>query len=46
MYPVLACTETIAKARQVVAGSTFRAACVVTGEGTLAGVLDEDNPAR
>ncbi len=37
--PVLACTETIAKARQVVAGSTFRAACVVTGEGTLAGVL-------
>ncbi|MGA7797545.1 MAG: putative manganese-dependent inorganic diphosphatase [Methanoregula sp.] len=37
--PVLTFTDTIACARQVVAGSTFRAACVVTGEGTLAGVL-------
>ena len=37
--PVLACSETIAHARQVVAGSTFRAACVVSAEGKLLGVL-------
>ena len=37
--PVLACTETIAKARQVVAGSTFRAACVVSPDGKLRGIL-------
>jgi len=37
--PVLGCTETIAKARQVVAGSTFRAACVVSPNGKLRGIL-------
>ncbi|MDD1701496.1 MAG: putative manganese-dependent inorganic diphosphatase [Methanoregula sp.] len=37
--PVLACSETIAKARQVVAGSKFRAACVVSPEGKLLGIL-------
>lgn len=37
--PVLACSETIAKARQVVAGSKFRAACVVSHEGKLLGIL-------
>ncbi|MEN6395014.1 MAG: putative manganese-dependent inorganic diphosphatase [Methanoregula sp.] len=37
--PVLTFSDTIAHARQVVAGSKFRAACVVTGDGTLAGVL-------
>ena len=37
--PVLACTETITKARQVVAGSTFRAACVVSPDGKLRGIL-------
>ena len=37
--PVLALTDTLAYARQVVTGSKFRAACVVTPEGTLAGVL-------
>ncbi len=37
--PVLACTETIARARQVVSGSMFRAACVVSGEGKLIGIL-------
>ena len=37
--PVLACTETIAKARQVVAGSMFRAACVVSPDGKLRGIL-------
>ncbi len=37
--PVLALSETIAVARQVVAGSKFRAACVVAPDGTLAGIL-------
>jgi manganese-dependent inorganic pyrophosphatase len=37
--PVLTFADTIGHARQVVSGSKFRAACVVTGEGTLAGVL-------
>jgi len=37
--PVLTCTETIARARQVVAGSMFRAACVVSREGKLLGIL-------
>lgn len=37
--PVLTFSDTIAHARQVVAGSKFRAACVVTGDGMLAGVL-------
>jgi manganese-dependent inorganic pyrophosphatase len=37
--PLLALTDTIAQARQVVSGSKFRAACVVTPDGTLAGVL-------
>ena len=37
--PVLACTETIARARQVVSGSMFRAACVVSGQGKLMGIL-------
>ena len=37
--PVLGFSDTIARARQVVAGSKFRAACVVTEDGTLAGVL-------
>jgi len=37
--PVLACTETVAKARHVVAGSTFRAACVVSSDGRLRGIL-------
>jgi manganese-dependent inorganic pyrophosphatase len=37
--PVLTFADTLAHARQVVAGSKFRAACVVTGDGTLAGVL-------
>ncbi|MFA5332467.1 MAG: putative manganese-dependent inorganic diphosphatase [Methanoregula sp.] len=37
--PVLTFADTIAHARQVVSGSKFRAACVVTGDGTLAGVL-------
>jgi|SRR5208337_161794 len=37
--PVLALSDTIAHARQVVSGSQFRAACVVAGDGTLAGVL-------
>jgi manganese-dependent inorganic pyrophosphatase len=37
--PVLRFSDTIAHARQVVAGSKFRAACVVSDDGTLAGVL-------
>jgi manganese-dependent inorganic pyrophosphatase len=37
--PVLALTDTLAHARQVVSGSKFRAACVVTQDGKLAGVL-------
>ncbi len=37
--PVLTFSDTLAHARQVVAGSKFRAACVVTGDGMLAGVL-------
>ena len=37
--PLLAFTETLAHARQVVSSTKFRAACVVTGDGTLAGVL-------
>jgi manganese-dependent inorganic pyrophosphatase len=37
--PVLACTETIARARQVVSGSAFRAACVVSSGGKLQGIL-------
>ncbi|MGA2917956.1 putative manganese-dependent inorganic diphosphatase [Methanoregula sp.] len=37
--PILTFSDTIAHARQVVSGSQFRAACVVAGDGTLAGVL-------
>jgi manganese-dependent inorganic pyrophosphatase len=37
--PVLTFTDTIAHARQVVSASKFRAACVVTTDGTLAGIL-------
>ena len=37
--PVLTFSDTLAHARQVVSGSQFRAACVVDGDGTLAGVL-------
>ncbi len=37
--PLLALTDTIAHARQVVSGSKFRAACVVRQDGTLAGIL-------
>ncbi|MEN6609899.1 MAG: putative manganese-dependent inorganic diphosphatase [Methanoregulaceae archaeon] len=37
--PVLTLDDTIAHARQVVTASKFRAACVVDGEGTLAGIL-------
>ncbi len=37
--PVLAFTDTIAHARQVVSASKFRAACVVDSDGTLAGIL-------
>ncbi len=37
--PVLALSDTLAHARQVVSGSKFRAACVVTADGKLAGVL-------
>lgn len=37
--PILTLTDTLAHARQVVSGSKFRAACVVTPEGRLAGVL-------
>lgn len=37
--PVLDLTDTLAHARQVVAGSKFRAACVVAPDGSLAGIL-------
>jgi len=37
--PVLPLDDTIAHARQVVSSSKFRAACVVSGDGTLAGIL-------
>ena len=37
--PVLTTTDTISHARQVVSVSKFRAACVVTTDGILAGVL-------
>ena len=37
--PVLRMGDTIARARQVVSGSRFRAACVVGEDGTLAGIL-------
>jgi manganese-dependent inorganic pyrophosphatase len=37
--PVLTFSDTLAHARQVVSGSQFRAACVVAGDGTLAGIL-------
>jgi manganese-dependent inorganic pyrophosphatase len=37
--PVLTYSDTLAHARQVVSGSKFRAACVVTPDGKLAGVL-------
>ena len=38
-YPVLTFSDTIAHARQVVTISSFRAACVVTADGSLAGIL-------
>jgi manganese-dependent inorganic pyrophosphatase len=37
--PVLTLDDTLARARKVVSSSKFRAACVVTREGTIAGVL-------
>jgi manganese-dependent inorganic pyrophosphatase len=37
--PILRFDDTLAQARKVVSSSKFRAACVVTKEGTLAGVL-------
>jgi manganese-dependent inorganic pyrophosphatase len=37
--PLLALTETIARARREVSGSKFRAACVIRPDGTLAGIL-------
>lgn len=37
--PVLTFADTIAHARQVVSASKFRAACVVTTDGTLTGIL-------
>ncbi len=37
--PVLTLDDTITHARQVVSSSKFRAACVVTADGTLTGVL-------
>ena len=37
--PMLGLSETLAHARQVVSSSKFRAACVVAGDGTLAGIL-------
>ncbi len=37
--PVLTFSDTLAHARKVVSGSKFRAACVVTQDGRLAGVL-------
>jgi manganese-dependent inorganic pyrophosphatase len=38
-FPVLALSDTIAHARQVVSSSKFRAACVVAADGSLAGIL-------
>jgi len=37
--PVLTFSDTLVHARQVVSSTKFRAACVVTGDGTLAGIL-------
>jgi len=37
--PILGCAETISRARQVVSGSKFRAACVVSPDGKLRGIL-------
>lgn len=37
--PVLTFSDTLAHARQVVSSTKFRAACVVTGNGRLAGIL-------
>jgi manganese-dependent inorganic pyrophosphatase len=37
--PVLTFDDTLAHAREVVSSSEFRAACVVAGDGTLAGIL-------
>ena len=37
--PVLELTDTLAHARQVVSGSKFRAACVISSDGMLAGIL-------
>ena len=37
--PVLSLTDTISHARQVVSGSVFRAACVSTPDGKVAGIL-------
>lgn len=37
--PLLTFADTIAHARQVVSSTKFRAACVVTSDGTLAGIL-------
>jgi manganese-dependent inorganic pyrophosphatase len=37
--PVLTISDTIVHARQVVSASKFRAACVVTTDGTLTGIL-------
>lgn len=37
--PILSLADTIAHARQVVAGSKFRAACVTGADGALAGIL-------
>jgi manganese-dependent inorganic pyrophosphatase len=37
--PVLTLADSISHARQVVSASDFRAACVVTSDGTLAGIL-------
>jgi len=37
--PLLSFTDTVAHARHVVAGSKFRAACVISGDGKLAGIL-------
>ena len=43
--PVLALTDTIAHARQVVSGSKFRAACVVRAGRDACRCPDPDNPA-
>jgi manganese-dependent inorganic pyrophosphatase len=37
--PVLTLTDTLTHARQVVSASKFRAACIVTPDGSLAGIL-------